>query len=531
MNIAVEALQAPTKITLDAWLNTPRLAKCGKVFTPAEPMWKPDQSANHSVNWKAAVACVSLDWQPWLHAALAYRMADMAAGTVASAASGLSRAAQAGLDPLNEDHLIDLRERFNRAEFSVIASFMAFWHDCESLEQRPSQPLIDAYQALPRNKKSSHDVILSLDPEQGPFTQVEQDGLYQWIHEQFCHGQLDPEQYLYLRLLMIYGPRGTQARALVFGDFTKSDQGCKVRMPWAKQRWDEGGWRVKFETFSLDDDLYSVVQAYKATVLAQLWQTYPDGADWNAAIENVPLFRRKLDDEAEPWERVDPPVLLNTPLQKGLEDAPQAIFHAGNTTINVWLGRIGRMEGFPISPRTHQPLIVTRGHRFRHTLGTDLSNAGMSEWAMARALMHKGTQTVRKYRQVSAELLALIDAKMTDHLALVVNAFTGIIVTDRTSAKNGELADRLIEDLAVCGADAACHLDAPFTCYACGKFQPLLDADHSSVLERLERRREQTIATDKTTGVLWDRAILACRKVILDCEAMRRSSGAGRTEE
>ena len=531
MKISVEALQAPTKDSLDAWLNTPRLAKCGKVFTPAEPMWKPDQSANHSVNWKAAVACVSLDWQPWLHAALAYRMADMAAGTVASAASGLSRAAQAGLDPLNEDHLIALRERFNHSEFSVIASFMAFWHDCESLEQRPSQPLIDAYQALPRKKKSSHDVILSLDPEQGPFTQVEQDGLYQWIHEQFCHGQLDCEQYLYLRILMIYGSRGTQVRAMVFGDFTKSDQGCMIRIPWAKQRWDEEGWRVKFETFSLDDDFYRVVQAYKAMVLAQLWQTYPDGTDWNVAIENVPLFRRKLDDETELRERINPPVLLDSHLQNSLEDAPQAIFHAGKTTIRAWLERIERMEGFPISPRTHQPLIVTRGHRFRHTLGTDLSNAGMSEWAMARALMHKGTQTVRKYRQVSAELLALIDAKMTDHLTLVVNAFTGIIVTDRTSAKNGELADRLIEDLAVCGADAACHLDAPFTCYACGKFQPLLDADHSSVLERLERRREQTIATDKTTGVLWDRAILACRKVILDCEAMRQSSSSGKTEE
>ncbi len=531
MKISVEALQAPTKDSLDAWLNTPRLAKCGKVFTPAEPMWKPDQSANHSVNWKAAVACVSLDWQPWLHAALAYRMADMAAGTVASAASGLSRAAQAGLDPLNEDHLIALRERFNHSEFSVIASFMAFWHDCESLEQRPSQSLIDAYQALPRKKRSSHDVILSLDPEQGPFTQVEQDGLYQWIHEQFCHGQLDCEQYLYLRILMIYGSRGTQVRAMVFGDFTKSDQGCMIRIPWAKQRGGEEGWRVKFETFSLDDDFYRVVQAYKAMVLAQLWQTYPDGTDWNVAIENVPLFRRKLDDETELRERINPPVLLDSHLQKSLEDAPQAIFHAGQTTISAWLERIERMEGFPISPRTHQPLKVTRGHRFRHTLGTDLSNAGMSEWAMARALMHKGTQTVRKYRQVSAELLALIDAKMTDHLTLVVNAFTGIIVTDRTSAKNGELADRLIEDLAVCGADAACHLDAPFTCYACGKFQPLLDADHSSVLERLERRREQTIATDKTTGVLWDRAILACRKVILDCEAMRQSSSSGKTEE
>ena len=321
VKISVEALQAPTKDSLDAWLNTPRLAKCGKVFTPAEPMWKPDQSANHSVNWKAAVACVSLDWQPWLHAALAYRMADVSADTVFMTTSVLSRAAHAGIDPLNGNHLI----------------------------------------ALPRKKNSSNDVILSLDPEQGPFTQVEQDGLDQWIHEQFCHGQLDPEQYLYLRMLMIYGQRGVQVRMMVFGDFTKSDQGCKVRFHWAKQRWDEGGWRVKFETFSLDDDLYSVVQAYKAMVLAQLWQTYPEGADWNAAIQNVPLFRRKLVDEATMRDRFNPPVLLDSHLQKSLEDAPQAIFHTGKSTINGWLERSGRMEGFPISPRTHQPLIVTRG--------------------------------------------------------------------------------------------------------------------------------------------------------------------------
>lgn len=528
MSIAVEALQAPTKDSLDAWLNTPRLAKCGNVFTPAEPMWKPDKSACNSINWEAAIAGVSPDWQPWLHAALAYRMADQAAMSVSKLASVLSRAAQDGLDPLNEGQLIDLRERFNLGEFSCTATFMAFWHDCESLEQRPSQSLINAYQALPRNKRSSNDVILSLDPEKGPLTQVEQDALHQWIHEQFGHGQLEFEEYLYLRILMIYGQRGSQVRMMVFGDFTKSHQGCKVTFHWAKRKDNEAGWRAKAETFSLDEDLYNTVRAYKAMVLAQLWQTYPDGADWNAAIENVPLFRRKLGDEAEHWGARNAPVLLDSPLQKGLEDAPQPIFHAGSGTIRCWLERIERRRDFPISPRTHQPLKVTRGHRFKHTLGTDLSNAGLDEWTMARALMHNDTRTVRKYRAVSPELLALIDAKMSDHMALVVNAFTGIIVTDRTSAINGDRADRLIEDVAVCGATATCHLDAPYTCYACGKFQPLLHANHREVLERLERRREQTIATDKTTGVLWDRAILACRKVILDCEAMLRS---GRNSE
>ncbi|MCQ4259787.1 site-specific integrase [Stutzerimonas stutzeri] len=527
MKISFEALQAPTKDSLDAWLNTPRLAKCGEVFTPIEPVWRPDKSAHYSVNWKAAIACVSPDLQRWLHAALAYRMADMAAITVAKAANVLSRAAQDGIDPFNEDHLIDLRERFTTGEFCAIAAFMAFWHDCESLEQRPSQLLIDAYKAMPRKKRTSNDVILSLDPEQGPLTQFEQDALHQWIHEQFCHGQLDCEQYLYLRLMMIYGQRGFQLRMMVFGDFTKIDQGCTVRFHWAKQKGYEAGWRAKAETFSLDEDLFNTVRAYKAMVLAQLWQAYPDGADWNAAIENVPLFRRKLNDEAGCRERLTPPVLLDSPLQKDLEAAPQPTFHIGSGTIRRWLRCIERMEGFPISPRTQQPLKVTRGHRFRHTLGTDLSNAGLDEWTMARALMQSDTRAVRKYRAVSPELLALIDAKMSDHLALVVNAFTGIIVTDRTSAKNGDRADRQIEDVAVCGATAACHLDAPDTCYACGKFQPLLHANHRAVLERLERRRAQTIAMDKTTGVLWDRAILACRKVILDCEAMLRSGRIG----
>jgi len=280
--------------------------------------------------------------------------------------------------------------------------------------------------------------------------------------------------------------------------------------------------------FSLDKDIYNTVQAYKTIVHARLWQEYPYRANWDKAINNVPLFKRKSEKGRDSFR---PPVLIDLPEQKKLEDAPQWEFHIGNAAAKSWLERIERQAGFPISHRTHQPLKITRGHRFRHTLGTDLSNAGLDEWSLAHALMHKSTRTVRKYRQVSPELMNLIDAKMSDHLAIVVGAFTGTIVTDRASAKNGEREDRLIEDLAVCGADATCHLDAPFTCYGCVKFQPLLQADHNAVLDRLERRRAQIISTDKTTGVLWDRAILACRKVILDCQALRQSASLKGVDE
>lgn len=526
MSIEVEALRVPTPDTLDEWLNTPRLARCGEHFTPSLPFWNPDGIAPLAVNWEPAIDCVSSDWKGWLHAALAYRMSEVAQSTIALVATVFSRAAQDRLDPLNEVHLIDLRERFSVSEFSCLVGFMGFWHECESLEQRPSAELITAYKHLPKKKKSSVDHILSLDPEKGPFTQAEQDALHQWAHEQFCHKNLDPEQYLYLRMLMIYGQRGIQLRMMTFGDFIASEQGHKVRLYWAKQRDEDAAeFRSQFDIFNLDKDLYDTIQAYKAIVLARLKQEYPCNANWDKAINNMPLFRRRFNETFDNTGGMQLPVLVDDPDHRSLEVDPQARFHIIPQTVRSWLERMERTPGFPISPRTHQPLKISRGHRFKHTLGTDLSNAGLDEWSMARALMHKNTRTVRKYRQVSAELMALIDEKMSDHLALVVNAFTGAIVKDRTSARNGDREDRQIEDLAVCGADAICHLDAPFSCYACSKFQPLLDADHSAALERMERRRAQTIAIDKTTGVIWDRAILACRKVILDCKSIRENSG------
>ncbi|MBP5981840.1 MAG: site-specific integrase [Halomonas sp.] len=526
MSIAVSALAAPTQDSLDEWLNTPRLAKCGEFFTPNEPMWWPDKSASMSVNWQVAIACVPSDWQRWLHAALSYRMAELAQSTIIGTAAIFSRAAQVGLNPLNEHHLIDLRERFCLSEFSTLAGFMKFWQKCESLEKRPPQVLIDDYDALPRKKQSQNDVVLSLDPEKGPFTQVEQDALHQWVHEQFCLGSLDPERYLYLRLTMVYGQRGYQLRKMVFNDFIKTERGYQIRFFWAKQKGDDAGWRAKPETFYLDEDLYNIVQAYRSIVLARLEQEYPGRADWDKAIGHVPLFRRKLVGVRGSNRRLLP-VIVDLPEQNVLEQTPNAKFHAPYSTIWTWMLEMESMPDFPISSRTHQPLKISNGHRFRHTLGTDLSNAGLDEWSIASALMHVDTRTVRKYRAVSAELMKLVDEKMTNHLALVVRAFTGTIVTDRASAKNGDQVDRQIEDLAVCGADTVCHLDAPFTCYGCSKFQPLFDADHSAALERLERRRSQTIATDKTTGVLWDRAILACRKVILDCIELRELDKAG----
>ncbi len=516
MSIQSIALQSPTSETLQEWLDTPRVAKCGAPFTPSQPMWRPDPTVLR-VNWKVALRCVEQDWQPWLHAALASYMSQQAQNTMTQLCSTLSRCAQSGLNPLREPDLMALVDRFNPSDFAGVATFIGFWAEGDH-EKRPSKTLVEAYAKIPRKKRVKSDVVQSLDPEKGPLTQPEQDALFQWLHYKFIDGQINSEQFIYLRLKMIYGQRGVQLRMLVFGDFLETDWGLKVRMFFAKQKEYGASWRTKSELFSLDPEFYRLIQGYKVLVLQRLQQEYPDRANWERAIDHVPLFKAVVKGRGR--VKGGYPVMVDSDDMHLLETAPQAKFHIGAGSVKAWLARIQAMPDFPISPRTHAPTSITNEHRFRHTLGTDLATAGFPETAISKALMHTSNRSVRQYIQVSPELLRLVDDKLNDHIALVVHAFTGRIVTDREAAKNGDNPERQIQDLAVCGADAVCHLDAPYTCYACPKFQPLLDADHTSVLKRLEARREAIKEqSDKTTQVLWDNAILACREVILRCRA------------
>ena len=515
MNVSVKALTAPVEHTLDDWLNEPRTALCGNTFTPSEPMWRPDPTAQ-SVHWESALGCVNKDMQPWLHAALALRMSSSAQSTVLNLASSLRKAAHKKLNILDADNMVELRDLQRSQYFSLIVGFIRFWASTD-LEKRPSESLVQAYDDLPKKTRAHNDVILSLDPEKGPLTKTEANALFQWCHEKFSAGEMSAEHFLYLLLALRHGARGVQQRMWVFDDFFRENGKPKIRIFYAKQK--GGRWREKSEVFDLSPTHYKLIQTYRATTLARLQETYPDSADWDKAIGNVPLFRKVANEKGSS----NPPVLVPSDKHHLLEKGPEAYFHISSNSIKYWLERIQATEGLPVSHRTGKPIKITNAHRFRHTFGTDLSNEGYTEWAISKALLHTQASSAAKYRAVSAELLKLCDEKMTDHLAVAVNAFTGRIVTSRDEADNGDNPDRQIQDLAVCGSSQMCHLDAPYSCYACARFQPLLDADHSKALERLEARRAETMEVDKTVGLTWDRAILACRKVILDCEEMKAS--------
>ncbi|WP_018274845.1 tyrosine-type recombinase/integrase [Teredinibacter turnerae] len=520
-------LAAPTEASIINWLEQPKLAKSGHFFTPSDDIWRPDIS-QASINVGSVKSSVLDRWQPWLVAALAYYLRQKAQNTVNGVAYCLRACISEGLSPLNDLDLIRIRERLSSSHFSVVAAFVEFWSQCEDLPIRPDRKLIEAYKDLPRKKKAGRDVVASLDPLRGPFTPYERDVLFQWICAAFASGRLALDRFVYLRLLFVYGARKVNIQQMVFGDIHRTTDGHpKIRLPKAKGRGEEGGYRKELVTFGLSKDLYLLFSGYKRYVLERLKSEYPGRADWDIAINNVPLFRRV---GMQHGSFGYGPIIIDSEALNGIEVAPNSQLHAPADTLKSGLEAIRGAEDFPISERTGDKIHV-HSHRFRHTIGTDMAAEGYSAEAIAAALTHKNTRATGKYIKTSIKMARRIDEKLKDHLALVVNAFTGVIVGNRHEAHNGEREDRQLRNLAVCGADSQCYMDAPLACYPCPKFQPLLHADHHRALEELEARQEMSMGVDQNTAAVYDRSILACRRVIHECQQILNSAPRPNSED
>jgi len=96
-----------------------------------------------------------------------------------------------------------------------------------------------------------------------------------------------------------------------------------------------------------------------------------------------------------------------------------------------------------------------------------------------------------------------------------VKFFKGNIIKDDSEAINGDRDDKHLNfvnesdpkdqiDIGVCGEGNICHLDPPFSCYMCAKFQPYDDANHEHVLDRL--------------GIQLDDVIMAVAQVVEMCK-------------
>lgn len=182
-----------------------------------------------------------------------------------------------------------------------------------------------------------------------------------------------------------------------------------------------------------------------------------------------------------------------------------------------------------ISPITKKPLKVS-ARRFRYTLATSLASEGISTKELARILDHSDTQNVQVYYDTRNSIVAHLDKALSQQFAKYVKLFQGKVISDKTEAINGDRDDKQLifvdeeklsqpTDIGVCGNTSICHLDPPFSCYLCPKFQPYKSADHDYVLESLLEDREQRLEKYENArlGVQLDDVIIAVTNVINIC--------------
>ncbi len=182
-----------------------------------------------------------------------------------------------------------------------------------------------------------------------------------------------------------------------------------------------------------------------------------------------------------------------------------------------------------ISPITGEQLQISP-RRFRYTLATNLAAEGTSKRELARILDHTDTQHVQVYFELAGNIVEHLDKASAKAFSKYLDFFKGKVIVGDNEAINGERDDKHLsfinEDnptdqtsIGVCGESTICHLDPPFSCYLCPKFQPYKHADHEHVLESLLSSRERRIEKYENArlGIQLDDVILAVAQVVELC--------------
>lgn len=420
----------------------------------------------------------------------------------------------------SESHLIDLfeiainRER-SRKKLWVMYEPIRWYIWCA--ENYPENGFSDAYAAeleamvIPGGPKG--EAVRMSDPDTGPLHKsLELPLLVAALNtdqsEEFEHLQ----QKAVMALSLAFGRNPANLTYLRESDLIKLDPANEdpcfmVRMP-----------RIKKRHLNPRDDLLDeyLDPKFGRVIEALIEQNRTIKLDFDGRIYSAPEER---------------PILI---MQRGNGVAIRA--RDGDNIFNMASGDISRLiAAFVkrhniISPITGELMHVTP-RRLRYTLATGLAAEGISKRELARVLDHTDTQHVGVYFDVAGKIVEHLDKATAKGFSKYLNFFKGKLIDSDEEAVNGERDDKHLvfvdeqnpadqSDIGVCGESSVCHLDPPYSCYLCPKFQPYRHADHEYVLECLLVGREERLKRYENArlGIQLDEVIAAVAQVAKLCE-------------
>lgn len=360
------------------------------------------------------------------------------------------------------------------------------------------------------------DAVKRLDPDSGPLSDIELQGLLETVVQSYEAGNIDINHASMLLLLQASGRRPLQLANMKLKDLIdvtvdKELSRFFVSVPRIKQR--GGGFRQTFRKVEVTQELWDLLLLQKAYVVARfstlLGLSLPD-----EIVGELPLYFN----EARLLEVTSLQVLADLGATDRLHMVRQEV---GATVARaVEASRV-------ISERTGRRLKVTPT-RFRYTLGTRAAREGYGVLVIAELLDHSDIQSADVYTVNVPEHAAYIDNIIGNQLAPYAKAFAGVIVDDKKLARRGHEPGSDVRDFSgrgagTCGHGGVCGAGVPIPCYTCIHFQAWLDGPHELVYTELIRDREEVmkLTRDAAVAAANDRTIIAVAEVVQACKARK----------
>lgn len=412
------------------------------------------------------------------------------------------------LSTINSTHIINYKDKLSAKKeyyLTVLAGFFKKWHALGYPGIQPEVPALLNQLRLKGNFKG--EAVLTMDPEKGPFTEIELHGIYGALHDAYSQDKIQTHQYVLALLYMALGPRNIQLAALKIKDLTvlKAKDGSSsylLKVPRAKQRGQNI--REELKSRALDHDLGGLLEIH---------------------IENIKEYHRKnLTDKINAEEL---PIFPNW-----LSSNPVGFSHHCNGRY-LYNEVVRIFKKLKVTSERTGKKIKASPTRFRRTIGTRAAMEGHGELIIADLLDHSDIQNVGVYVEATPEIIERIDKALALQLAPMAQAFMGTIIEDESKAKRGDDPASRIRSphiatpkgggVGTCGKYGFCGAYAPIACYTCRKFQAWLDGPHEIVLEELISKRERTLEQtgDERIAFVNDRTILAVADVVQKCKEIK----------
>lgn len=345
--------------------------------------------------------------------------------------------------------------------------------------------------------------VATLDPQKGPFTDLEFEAIQCSLTDAYASGQIDDDVFLLAFLFMALGARPAQFAAMKLCDLIapqKLEDGTDyiLMVPRIKQRKNLSRDELKGRAlaYQLGEQLRRHVEAVYARFVGLL----PD--PWQA-----PLFPQEWHFETD--------------------YAPGFAYHGTSGGISqkiVWAFSQLRVPSERLNGSMHVTPI-----RFRRTFATRAAEEGLPIVVIAEMMDHANTSNVEIYAGLTSRIRARFSRAVAIQMAPLAQAFSGRIIQSEADATRPDLSSRIVDlrvdqsgsGIGSCGTHSHCGFAKPIACYACNSFEPWLDAPHEKMLDYLlERREHRMTTTSPRIASINDRSILGCAQVILRCREL-----------